>query len=333
MNRLSDFDLPDRLAPVLPAWATRVLFAFVCLGVAGAARLAIDTVAPGAGPFALVYPAAIAATLFAGWQSGLITLAVALTYAWYFVLPLRGSFVLGGPGDSARLAVVVSAAALSVVMAGLFRRAVRRTAARNDARIEERDLFLREIDHRVKNSFALVAGLLDMQRRRAADEPTREALGQALSRVQSIAQAHRHLYRDAAVADRADMKVYLGDLAQALSDGLFLSGAIRLTCEAEPALLPRDRAVSVGLVVNELVTNAAKHAFHGRPEGAIAVTFVRRDGGWRLSVADNGIGMPETPRDGALGRRLIDAFAAQAGGTLSHTTGAQGTVFTLDLSP
>jgi two-component sensor histidine kinase len=333
MNRLGDFDLPDRLAPMLPPWATQILFAFFCLGVAGATRLAIDTVFPGAGPFALVYPAAIAATLFARWPSGFIVLAVSLTYAWYFVLPPQGSFTLSNPGDGPRTVVVAAGAVLSVVIAELFRRAVRRAGARLDSRVEERDLLLRELDHRVKNSFALVAGLLDLQRRRSDNAATREALDAALSRVQSIAQAHRHLYRDAAVADKADMKVYLGDLCHALSDALFLSGAIRLTCTAEPALLPRDRAVSIGLVVNELVTNAAKHAFNGRPEGSISVTFARREGGWRLGVADDGIGLPETIREGALGRRLIDSFATQAGGTLSHTTGPTGTVFTLDLAP
>lgn len=333
MKRIGELDLPDRLAPLLPAWVTQLLFGALCLVCAAILRFVIDMIAPGAGPFALVQPAVLAATLFARWPTGIFVLIVAQTYAWYFVLPVHGSFVLEDRTDAWRILINATAGLLVIIIADVFRRAVRRTAAERDARIQERDLFLREIDHRVKNSFALVAGLLDMQRRRTDDSGTREALDAALSRVQSIAQAHRHLYRDAAVADKADMKVYLADLCQALSDALFLSGAIRLTCSAEAALLPRDRAVSIGLVVNELVTNAAKHAFHGRPEGTIGVAFERVEGGWRLTVSDNGIGLPPTVREGALGRRLIDAFSTQAGGTLSHRTGETGTAFTLDLAP
>lgn len=333
MKWIGELDLPDRLAPLLPAWVTQLLFGALCLVCAAILRFVIDMMAPGSAPFALVHPAVLAATLFARWQAGLFVLIIAQTYAWYFVLPVHGSFVLEDRADAWRILINIAAGLLTIIIADVFRRAVRRMAAERDSRIQERDLFLREIDHRVKNSFALVAGLLDMQRRRTDDSGTREALDAALNRVQSIAQAHRHLYRDAAVADKADMQVYLGDLCQALSDALFLSGAIRLTCSAETAMLPRDRAVSIGLVANELVTNAAKHAFQGRPEGTISVVFERHDGGWRLAVADDGIGLPSTVREGALGRRLIDAFAVQAGGTLSYRTSETGTTFMLDLAP
>jgi len=98
--------------------------------------------------------------------------------------------------------------------------------------------------------------------------------------------------------------------------------------------VPRDRAVSIGLIVNELVTNAAKHAFVGRESGRIEVTFRNRGGGWTLSVVDNGVGLPAKGAPvspGSLGTRLIDAFARQAEARLQAESDVAGTRVTLDL--
>ncbi|WP_299426961.1 sensor histidine kinase [Sphingomonas bacterium] len=187
----------------------------------------------------------------------------------------------------------------------------------------------------MKNKFAIVASMLDIQRRRAGDTPAGEALGAAMMRVDSIARAHRHLYRD---GERSEVNVqdYLADLCATLSDALLLRGGVTLHCEADPAPIQRDHAVSIGLVVNELVTNAAKHAFAGRESGTIDVSWKRRaEGGWRLTVADDGVGMPPGPkparRDGGLGQRLIEAFAHQAGGSLNTVSGETGTCVTMDV--
>ena len=108
-----------------------------------------------------------------------------------------------------------------------------------------------------------------------------------------------------------------------MSDALLLRGGVTLDCDVDSAPIQRDHAVSIGLIVNELVTNAAKHAFEGRERGAITVSWKRRrEGGWRLTVADDGVGMPPGPKparkDGGLGQRLIEAFAHQAGGDADH---------------
>jgi len=127
---------------------------------------------------------------------------------------------------------------------------------------------------------------------------------------------------------------YLHQLCGALAEALFLSGKVTLVCEADKAQVPRDRAVSIGLIVNELVTNAAKHAFVGRETGRIEVTFRNRGGGWALGVADNGVGLPSSSTSvppGSLGTRLIDAFARQAEGRLHTESGPTGTRVTLDL--
>lgn len=335
MGRLGEFDLPDRLAPTIPHIVTQLAFALMCFAVAELVRLTVNVFAPGAAVFALIFPAIMVATLFARWQSGIVTAAIAVTYT-YFVsfLPVAAARSNVSPLYSV-LAIIV-AALITILMAEIFRRSVRRAAGERDRQIAERDLMLEEFDHRVKNNFTLVASLLDMQRRRAGDPATGEALGVALTRVESIARAHRHLYRGRSSGADVDMAAYLGELCTALAEALFLRGAITLACDADHAQLPRDRAVSIGLVLNELVTNAAKHAFQDRESGAISVGFRASGNGWRLTVADNGIGMPaERPkpsRNGGLGSRLLEAFAAQAGGKLSTASGVDGTVVTVELA-
>jgi len=98
-------------------------------------------------------------------------------------------------------------------------------------------------------------------------------------------------------------------------------------------MLPRDQAVSLGLLINEFVTNSAKHAFEGRDNGTIRVSFRRSEGGYRLIVADDGVGMPaKSRRAGGLGMRLVAAFVEDAKGVLSVESDDSGTVFAVDLA-
>ena len=339
MAHLGELDLCDRLAPTLPPWATQVGFGVLTAGGAGIVRLLFDLVAPGAAPFALVYPSIIISTLFARWGAGVVSAALSIVYAWYYFLPIKNSFRFVDANGPLSLGVIVVTAIATIVISELFRRSARLATAERDREIADRDLFLAEFDHRVKNNFAIVAGLLDMQRRRATDPATAEALAVAQARVDSIARAHRHLYRGGSgQPNTVEMRDYLGDLCTALAEALFLRGGIRLNCEIDDAAVPRDRAVSIGLIVNELVTNAAKHAFTGRDIGTIDVAFRReQDGGWRLSVADDGVGLTAAPQDSdarsGLGSRLIEAFARQAGGTLHTESDHAGTRVLLKLAP
>ena len=336
MGRIGELDLPDRLAPGGNSWVVQIVFALLVTGAGVALRAVIDSFAPAAGPFSLGFPAVLIATLFGRWQAGVITGVLTLLFNWYFVLPTPRSFAFENAQDVGRVVLAAINYAAVIVIAELFRRSVRLAASERDRQVAERDLFLVEFDHRVKNNFTLVASLLDMQRRRASGE-TAEALAAALARVESIARAHRHLYRGGASPGAVDMATYMHELCAALADSLFLRGAITLDCHSDHAAIPRDRAVSIGLVVNELVTNAVKHAFVGRDDGQIRVRFEAAGKGWRLTVADNGDGMPAATRargrDGGLGQRLIDAFARQAGGTVATESSKEGTVVTVTLEP
>ncbi len=331
MARIGELDLPDRLYPAVPRWATQLGAALLCVGFGGLLRVAINLIAPGSAVFALIFPMIMIATLFARWQAGLLTAAISIAYAFYFVyLPAPTSSI----APYLTLIAISISALITIALAETFRRAVGRATQERDREIADRDLMLAEFEHRVKNNFQIVASMLDIQRRRVDDPAASEALGAALMRVDSIARAHRHLYRDGQ-AGEVNVRDYLADLCSTLSDALLLRGAVTLSCDADEARIQRDHAVSIGLVVNELVTNAAKHAFAGRDGGAIRVSWKRREGGWRLTVADDGVGISSAPKakrkDGGLGQRLIEAFANQAGGTLATVSDPGGTRVTMDV--
>jgi two-component sensor histidine kinase len=275
------------------------------------------------------------ATLFARAAAGVVAATIMILYIWYYLFPIQNSFRFVDTAGALSVLVVTMTAALTIVIAELFRRAARKATQERDREISDRDLFLVEFDHRMKNNFAIVAGLLDMQKRRATDPATVDALETAQMRVDSIARAHRHLYRGSGQPGTVEMRDYFGDLCAALSESLFLRGGITLSCDCDEAAVPRDRAVSMGLIVNELVTNAAKHAFPGRDLGTITVTFRTRPGGWEVTVADDGVGLPEAAEPGpdhGLGSRLIEAFARQAGGTIHTDSDRTGTRVTIELA-
>lgn len=338
MGRIAELDLPDRLAPGVPRWVTSIGAGLLATACAAFVRSLMDMLVPGAAIFALVFPATMVATLFARWLAGATTATVSVLYGWYYLFPVRNSFRFDTHAQAVTMGSVVVSCIFTIALAEMFRRSVRRAAEERDREVADRDLFLEEFDHRVKNNFTLVASLLDMQRRRAGEGETADALGAALARVESIARAHHHLYRgNSASPGTVDMASYLRELCSALSEALFLRGAITLDCHSEHAAIPRDRAVTVGLIINELVTNAVKHAFAGRDAGAISVHFAAAEPGWQLRVADNGVGMPAATRtkgrEGGMGHRLVDAFARQAHGSVATESTPAGTTVTVTLEP
>jgi two-component sensor histidine kinase len=332
MQRLSEIDLPA-LAPGAPVWIVDLATALFCFGMMAAIRIAVETFAPGAAPFALLYPFGLLATLLSTWRAGALTFYGGMLAAWYFVVPPVGLEGLDVT-NLARLAIVAVTGALTLTMAQIFRDSARRAGRERAAKLDERELMLRELNHRVTNNFAMVAGLLQMQAARAEGPAAKAALAKALNRVTSISQAHRNLYASGGAMARVDMANYLEDLCRSLAEALFLGEIVTLECHAHPASMERDRAVAIGLVVNELVTNAAKHAFTDGGGGRIQVIFEPSEHGWRLMVSDDGKGLPKDYhlRRNGLGRGLVEAFARQAGGGLS-VSGGPGATFVLDLKP
>ena len=331
--RLSEFDVRERLAPNAPVWLVQLGFAAFCIGVEIIVRVLINQAFPGAAPFALIYPAILAATLFAGWPCGLMVLAVSEMLTWYFALPAARNFVLADPAaDGSRLIVIFIAGSIVVFLASAFRDAARSAARTRTGQLADRDLLLREVEHRTKNNFAMVSSLIDIQRRRSDNEDVKTALSAVLTRVESFSRAHSQLHRADGDMSAVNMKSYIGELSEALAQALTLQSAVTLSFEADDATMDRDRAATIGLLINELVTNAAKHAFQGRERGAIKIKFHLGGDGYRLVVTDDGIGIDpaQAEQKGGLGQRLVEAFARQANGTLTTDSDGAGTRVTID---
>ena len=184
----------------------------------------------------------------------------------------------------------------------------------------QKEVLLREIHHRVKNSLQIIISLLRMQSRSIGNESLSVALRQSENRIRSMALIHEKLYQSADLA-RVDFADYVRDLA---SD-LFLSYSVQsrsviLESAIQPISLDLDQAQPCSLVLNELISNALRHAFPDGRAGTLRVSFQEtEDGRCSLTVRDNGVGLPpgfDHTSTNSLGLRLVSNLVNQLQGTL-----------------
>ncbi|HET9931884.1 MAG TPA: histidine kinase dimerization/phosphoacceptor domain -containing protein [Polyangiaceae bacterium] len=193
------------------------------------------------------------------------------------------------------------------------------------ATIREKEILLRELNHRAKNNLQVVGALLSMQARRSEDEGFRALVAAARSRIEAMARAHERL-RSSNDLSRIDFSFYLRDLASSIySSHGGESRGIALELDIEQHELSLERAVTAGLIVNELLTNAFKHAFDADREGRIWLRFRGDDKLLELLVEDNGRGMagaePGTRAEVGLGLGLVATLAEQLDAALDCDSG------------
>jgi PAS domain S-box-containing protein len=203
--------------------------------------------------------------------------------------------------------------------------------------LAEKEALLREVHHRVKNNLQVISSLLRLQAADSLSPDAARLVHESESRIHSMALIHEQLYRSGDLA-RIDFRDYVDGLTRkVLASAGEVGRPVKLTLDVEPVPLDLDVAIACGLVLNELLSNALKHAFpHGR-SGTISVGFHCAEGHATLVVADNGIGLQEPRADrehpGSLGQRLVTALVRQLRGTSSVATssveGDGGTRFTL----
>jgi PAS domain S-box-containing protein len=187
--------------------------------------------------------------------------------------------------------------------------------------LEEKESLLKEVHHRVKNTLQVISSLLNLQVRQAGSAAVRAFLQDTQNRVRSMAVLHEILYRSGNLA-RISFPQYVKSICAHLARSYAAdAGNIRLRREIADISLSMDQAVPAGLIINELVSNAFKHAFPDRAGGEILVQ-VRSDDDQRLvlRVADDGVGMPADPKNQgveALGLRLVDNLVRQLDGQLT----------------
>jgi len=189
------------------------------------------------------------------------------------------------------------------------------------ASLEEKEVLLREIHHRVKNNLQLISGLLDMTRMRSSDPATNEILTDMMLKIQTMAQIHTRLYESKQFG-RIDITGQFRDQISSLSN-IFSHKGHEIHCEISPEkiFLPVDQALPCALVVNELLSNAYKHAFKGRKQGKIEISAAQENGRISIRVQDDGIGLPpdlDISRSKSLGLKLIRTLVQhQLRGTLT----------------
>lgn len=195
-----------------------------------------------------------------------------------------------------------------------------------DALLRDKDLLLDEMQHRVGNSLQIIASILLMKARKVSSVEARTHLHDAHDRVVAVAAVQRHLHLGG--AKEVEMRPYLTQLCDSLAASMVGDRSIAIIPRIDEAVVECNDAVSIGLVVTELVINALKHAFPKETKGSkVDVVYARDDEGWQLSVSDNGVG--ESVQAAPAGRRglgtsIVEALAHQLGAKVGREASGSG---------
>jgi two-component sensor histidine kinase len=199
--------------------------------------------------------------------------------------------------------------------------------------LREKDMLLEEMQHRVANSLQIIASILLIKARTVQSEEARLQLEDAHQRVLSVSAVQQHLH----IARRnepIEVGSYLSKLCETLAQSMIGdSRPISLKVEADAGTAVSRDAVSIGLIVTELVMNALKHAFPAaKPDAAIVVSYKVAETDWKLTISDNGIGKPDVKASeskGGLGTSLIQALAKQLDAVVDIASDGHGTAVSL----
>ncbi len=195
----------------------------------------------------------------------------------------------------------------------------KRTEEELKRRVEEKETLLKEVHHRLKNNFASIEALVSMQAAEVQSPEARSALGDTLGRIAGM----RILYEKLLATERyeeSSVREYIESLVESMEDALSVHEGISLLPRVEDFQLPTKKLFPLGIIVNELVTNALKYAFEGREAGTVAIRLERIGPSATLEVRDDGKGLPEGFRiedSRGFGITLVRMLAEQLGGTFS----------------
>jgi PAS domain S-box-containing protein len=191
-------------------------------------------------------------------------------------------------------------------------------------------VLLQELGHRIKNSLQIIASMVSLEARSHKTGQGKAALERVSHRIAALGRLYSIL-GETNSAEEVDAATYLEALCRDLINLMHKENGISIVLkthiESEP--LPVHRAIPLGLIVNELVTNAVKYAFPGETRGTVVVTLKRIPGELRLTVSDDGKGVDPRRADSGVGGRLVEAFTRQLGGQIERESGKKGTIVSL----
>ncbi|MDO9336149.1 MAG: histidine kinase dimerization/phosphoacceptor domain -containing protein [Caulobacter sp.] len=209
------------------------------------------------------------------------------------------------------------------------------TLADREALLAQKDFLIREVNHRIQNSLQLVSSFLGLQGRASQSAEVKASLEEAQRRLQAVALVHRRLYR-ADQVETIDLARYVEELIGDMESSMGAEWDGEITTSLAPITVATDRAVTIGLVLTELVINANKYAYGGRP-GPIDIVLEQHQGSFRLIVADRGKGKAggPNPAGAGFGARMMVAMVSQLQGRLEHSDNLPGlrSILTAPLTP
>jgi two-component sensor histidine kinase len=307
--------------------AARLAGAVAGLALAFLFQIPLETEVPGE-PFLLFFLVVLAATLAFGQGVGLLAVALSTFLAVFFFEP--GNLALHHAADLVRIelyALLAGGAVVGIARLGDALLAADEAAQAFAQSEQAKAVLLRELAHRVANNFAAVASLIRRKANLVGDAEARSVLNEAVEQVMVLARVHSRLH-----AGRHDVcldsKCFLEELSEDLKVLIEPSRPLAVVCTAVSRHLSVAQAIPFGLIVNELVTNAIKHAFpDGRP-GTVHVSLGEEAGHLSLCVRDNGVGLDGSRTHGTgVGQELVRALALQLGGELEVKSGKGGSTF------
>ncbi|HTX71941.1 MAG TPA: PAS domain S-box protein [Rectinemataceae bacterium] len=248
--------------------------------------------------------------------------------------------IIGGDGERRWLHVTASSLASKeggyLGASVIFRDISEEVAARRalEAASEHKELLMKELQHRVKNSFTIVSSLLDIASDELTDARAKAILADTESRIKTMSAIYERLYLSERV-DSLDFGIYVQGLARSIAAALDTDESLlKLEIEAESVELDTKRAITLGLIVNELQTNAIKHAFPAGGSGRVRIELRAEEGRVKLTVADSGPGLPDPgilESSPSMGMTLLRLLTRQLRGTLGLNPGP-GTSITVSFA-
>lgn len=202
------------------------------------------------------------------------------------------------------------------------------------ARVQEKDMQLRELQHRVKNNLQMITALIRAEARGVTDRSSGEGFDRLAGRVDALGLLY-HALAETGSGDAVDLGVYLSEIASAVMRAHAVEG-IRLDLKVDTWLVSIDVAMPAGLVANELLTNSLKHAFTGKDGGTITLHSTAEPRGCRVVISDDGVGLPQGaawPKPGKLSALIVRSLQQNARARIDvHSAPGQGVRVTIDFS-
>jgi two-component sensor histidine kinase len=275
-------------------------------------------------PFTVFLAGVFIVALMFGLAAGILAVVLSSVLSPFFFEPL-GTFQLTHVSDFVQIGLYAALATAASFMADQIHRTLiglSDTAMRLADEGSTKTLQLREMAHRVANNFASLDALIRLRANASKDPKIQFAFEQAGELVHVVARLSNRLNASADDSN-LDSQLFVAELCEDLQ--ACARSGISVECRAESHDIPLTAAVPLGLIVNELVTNALKYAFPDRKSGVVLVDFSREGDDFRLLVEDNGVGMSNAVKGGGLGFHLLEGFSRTIGGRFDIASSGGGT--------